>query len=156
MRTRSTLFLLALCFATDLVMRPFYAMGQSTLDVPLVFLFWVAMREESRLVYTVWGVLTVTRWIGSGESGLVTIAPSLIAVTALVMTRGGLNVREVSVRVVWITLATLVFQSCDVALRWSSFSDGWLEIVQGSVIAGLSGFVLIPILDVVGPPRPMR
>lgn len=156
MRVGSIVFLLGLCTVTDLILRPFYATGQSTLDVPLLFLFWAAMREEPRHVFGAWVLFAAMRWVGSGESIIVTTVPSLIAVTVVVATRGGLNVREVASRVVWIALGTLVFQFCDVGLRWSSAADGWLLAIEGAVIAGLSGFILVPILDVVGPPRPMR
>ncbi len=156
MRAQVVFFLLILCVVTDLVLRPFYATGQSTLDVPLLFLLWLALREPARLVLAAWSLLVIARWLGSAESILVTVVPSLISVGLIVATRGGLNVREVAARVVWIALATFVFQTVDVALRWSSLTDRWLVVTEGAVIAGLSGFILIPILDIVGPPRRMR
>ena len=37
---------------TDAVLRPLYQTGQSTLDVPLIALLWLAMREAGGLVLT--------------------------------------------------------------------------------------------------------
>ncbi|MEM7263026.1 MAG: hypothetical protein AAF488_13625, partial [Planctomycetota bacterium] len=156
-RSLRLLALLGGVMLTDVLLRPLYATGQSTLDLPLVAVLWLALRERVRLVLLAILIVGVVRQVGSSESMGVALVPISAVALSIVLLRGGLNVRDVSTRALWVTLAVALFQTIDITLRWGMWTKaGVLAAAEGAVIAGLSAFVLLPILDVVGPPRRER
>ena len=150
-------FLLVTCLATEWALRPWLGLGLASLDLPVLYVLWLAQREPLRCVVLAGALLCCLRATFGIDTLVLLVVPLLVSVLVLLLVRRRFNLRELWFQVPWTAAGMAVFILIDELLRHRTLAVDFFVAAMGAVIAGLAVPVFFPVLDAcLSPPRATR
>ena len=158
MRLPMMLFLLSLCVLTGILLDPAWQTGWATVDVPLLFLMYLAQLDRKDRLYILGGALALSRGLLGVENLLTAFLPILVAIESQVLLRHWFHVRDPWVRVIVMApffALVIIVKWFAAALVQSHLFKTWATLgptlAWGVLYAVLASVLFFPILDCLRP-----
>jgi hypothetical protein len=150
-RPIACLAIIALAFATQIVLEPLLGSGPDAVDVPLLVLLWFASLDRWPRVLAVGGAIGLARVLGGVSSVAAVAVPLALAVIWVRAARHTIDPRELGRRAALVAVA-LTIANLAHRLRGSTPWAGTLEEgAIGLVLGILCALLLFAILDQTAP-----
>ncbi|MFN0057299.1 MAG: hypothetical protein ACKVX7_02485 [Planctomycetota bacterium] len=140
-------FMLFTCIASEWVLRPWLGLGLASVDLPVLFVLWLAQQVPKRWALVMALALSALRATFGIDSIMLCAGPLIASASLLWVVRGAVNLRELYFRTVWTSLATGLYIWLDGGWRLGLAESDPLNAVIGAGATALAVPLFFPILD---------
>ncbi len=152
MKVALLLLLQALCFATDLAYREWFARGLASIDLPLLFVLWLALEARRWEMHVVILFTALARTLFGLDGWPGAWLPLILGGESMFLLREHLILRWLIRRAIAAGLASaLALAAYGAFLETASVRAAFTDALRGALLASLSVLGFFPILDAVQP-----